>query len=151
MVEWLEIARDKNPEELRPMLMLAQYYLREKKSLTALRIARDAYSQNPDNPLVLKTLGLAQAATGETSSALVTLRKLAKLSQKNPESHFLLAQVLYTDNQIENANTAWDKALELDPGYLPAAVSRAQSALRDKDYGKTIKISKGIQKCLFAA
>ena len=146
MVEWLETARDKNPDELRPKLMLARYYLKEKKLLKALGIAREAYSQNPNNPLALKTLSLAQIATGKTSSALVTLRRLAKLSQKNPESHFLLAQALYIDNQIEDANKAWDKALELNPGYLPAAVSRAKSALRDKDYRKTIELSKSIQK-----
>ncbi len=146
MVEWLEMAHDKNPDKVKPMLMLARYYLREQKSLTALRIARDAYSQNPDNPSTLITLGLAQTATGETSSALVTLRRLVELSPKNPESHFLLAQALYTDKKIEDANKAWDTALELNPGYLPASVSRAQSALQDKDYVKTIEISKSIQK-----
>jgi len=146
MVAWIEMARDKNPDELRPILMLARYYLREKKSLRALSITREAYRHHPKNPIVLKTLGFAQVSAGENSSALGTFEKLVKLFPKNPEHHFLLAQALYTENQTEDANMAWDKALELDPTYLPAAISRVQNALREKDYQKSIDLSQAIQK-----
>lgn len=145
MVEWLETARDKNPDNLEPMLMLSKYYLLRGKSLQALEIARDASARHPDNDLALKTLGVSQQATGNTASAIRTFRNLIRRSQGKPEPHHLLAQILFKDSRIKEANKEWEHAIELSPKYLPSIVARAESALKEKDFDTALELSKTVQ------
>lgn len=145
MVKWLLSAREKNPDALEPLLMLTKYYLLTGKPLLALEIARDADSRHPKNHLALKSLGMAQTAAGQTSNALSSFRKLVERFGANPEYHYLLAQTLYKDGQTDAANSEWDKALEVAPAYFPAAVARAESALRQNEYKNVLEISKDIQ------
>jgi putative PEP-CTERM system TPR-repeat lipoprotein len=145
MVEWLEKARDRNPKSLQPALSLSRYYLAQGKSLQALEIARTAASHDPDNPLALENLGVAQLHANQEASAVGTLKRLIDTAPNVPQAHHLLGQALYAVGDKREATVQWDRALTLKPDYLPAAVAKTEVALEDRNYPEAVKLARELQ------
>ncbi|HYE36838.1 XrtA/PEP-CTERM system TPR-repeat protein PrsT [Methylocaldum sp.] len=145
MEKYLKEAREKNPKALQPSLMLSRYFLAQGKPLQALEAARDAESNNPDQPLVLQNLGLAQLANDQGASAVATFKKLVSKVPSNPEYRHQLAQTLYRAGEKQAARTEWEGALKQAPDYVPALLAQAELNLQDKKYEQALKIAEDIK------
>jgi putative PEP-CTERM system TPR-repeat lipoprotein len=145
MEKYLAEAREKNPGALPPAVALSRYFLARGKSLQAIEVARNTLADNPDHPLALQSLGLAQMANGQGASAVVTFRKLVSKVPNNPEYRHQLAQMLYRTGEKQAAAAEWEQTLKQAPDYLPALLAQAELKLRDKKYGDALKIAERIK------
>jgi putative PEP-CTERM system TPR-repeat lipoprotein len=145
MEKYLTEAREKNPGALQPAVTLSRYFLARGKPLQALEVAHATLTDNPDHPLALQSLGLAQMANGQEASAVVTFKKLVSKVPNNPEYRHQLAQMLYKKGEKEAAAAEWEQALKHTPDYLPALLAQAELKLRDKKYGDALKIAERIK------
>jgi len=145
MEKYLKDAREKNPKALQPSLMLSRYFLAQGKPLQALEAARDAEANNPDQPLALQSLGLAQLSNEQGASAVATFKKLVSKVPNNPEYRHQLAQALYKTGEKQAAKAEWEGALKQAPDYLPALLAQAELNLQDKKYSEALKIAEDIK------
>jgi len=145
MESYLKDAHEKNPKALQPPVMLSRYFLAQGKPLQALEVARDAEANNPDQPPVLQSLGLAQLANDQGASAIATFKKLVSKIPNNPEYRHQLAQVLYRTGDKQAAKAEWEAVLKQSPDYVPALLAQAELNLQDKKFGEALKIAQDIQ------
>jgi len=145
MASLLEDARQKNPKELRPAIMLTRYYLAQGKTGQALAVANDASGNNPDNPTALQNLGMAQMGGGQAANAAASFRQVLAKQPGNPEIHHQLAQALFKLGDKAGASKEWDEALKLGPEYIPALLAKAELGIEDKRYADVAKIADSIK------
>lgn len=145
MVKFLEEAKDKNPKNPEPAIMLTRYYLSQGKGLQALDIASAAESGNPDNPAVIQNLGLAQLGANQAASAVVLFKRLVDKIPENPEYRHNLAQALFKTGDKKAATKQWDEALMRAPDYVPAMLAKTELAMQDKRYDEAAKIAATIE------
>jgi len=145
MAGYLEDARQKNPKELTPALMLTRYYLSQGKGAQALAIANDVAGTNPDNPAALQNLGQAQLGANQAGNAAATFKQLIAKNPDKPELYHQLAQALYKAGDKTAALKEWDEALKKAPDYVPALLAKADLAMQDKHYPEAIKIAELIK------
>lgn len=139
MVSLLEDARQKNPKEISPAVMLTRYYLSQGKGGQALSIAGDAAGSNPDNVAALQNLGQAQLGANQAGNAVATFKQLLVKQPDSPELHHLLAQALYKTGDKTAAAKEWDQALKKAPEYVPALLAKADLAMQDKRFADVTK------------
>jgi len=145
MASLLEDARQKNPKELKPAVMLTRYYLAQGKPGQALAIANDASGNNPGNLAALQNLGVAQIGADQAANAAASFRQVLAKQPGNPELHHQLAQALYKLGDKAGAIKEWDEALKLGPEYIPALLAKAELGMQDKRYGDVLKIAESIR------
>ena len=65
---------------------------------------------------------LAQAYIAEQNpdQALATYRKMARAFPLDPQAHYLIGRILAEQNHPAEARAAFEKALQVAPGYVPA-------------------------------
>lgn len=90
-------------------------------------------ARRPDHPRALWLAGLLAGQLGRTALALQRLRAAARLPSAGGPVHAALGQALVTAGDVDGAETAFRRALALDPA-LPAAHDGlgALLALRDR-------------------
>ncbi|MDD5035204.1 MAG: PEP-CTERM system TPR-repeat protein PrsT [Methylococcaceae bacterium] len=145
MEKHLENAREKNPKEVLPAIMLTRYYLSQNKGMRAIEIAREAQGASPDNPSALQNLGQAEMGANQGSNAVVSFKKLVSKLPENPEAHHLLAQALFKTGDKKAAVQEWDEALRLAPEFVPALLAKAELAMQDKQFGEVMKTAELIK------
>jgi predicted Zn-dependent protease len=77
----------------------------EAKHPDAIKNAMAASKLAPDNPNILDTLGMAQAASGNRSQAIFSLRMASNLAPKAPTPRLHLAEVLIEAGEKKEAAT----------------------------------------------
>lgn len=140
MVNRLEVAKQRNPKDVTPAIMLTRYYLSQGKGVKALEVANDAIGNNPDNIAAMQNLGQAQMGANQAVNAAVTFKKLIAKLPEDAGFHHLLAQALYKVGDKPGAVKEWDEALKRNPEHVPALVAKAELAMQDKQYGEAMKI-----------
>jgi putative PEP-CTERM system TPR-repeat lipoprotein len=145
-VTWLEKAAQAGPSDVRPRVLLAEYYLKKNDLPKALALAREAENANPNDTWALDALGTAQLAAGEKRTAVVTYSKLAKLIPKNPIAHYKLAMVQVAAQDLTSARASLNKALALKPDYVDAEILLASLDVGAGHFGEALNIAKQIQK-----
>lgn len=146
MRNWLEKARQRNPDAIQPAVMLSRYHVMQGKPLKALKMARAAHSSHHKNAIVLENLGQIQLAANEVTNAVASFEELARIAGPNPKANTLLGRALYAKKDFDAAERAFDKALEIAPGYLPALVAKGDLALGQKDFTKVFQVARQVQR-----
>ena len=109
-----------NPTDVRPRLLLIDFYLRNKDVKQASLTAQNAVAALPDSPDALDALGRTQQASGEFNQAIATYNKLAIMQPLSPQPHFRLAGVHIAEKDKNAAMQSLRKALEIKPDLLEA-------------------------------
>jgi len=95
-------------------------------------------ADRPRNLDVINNLASAQTAMGKLEAAAVTLRRgLAFADPGDPRSaslHANLGAALALSGQVEAPTACYQRALAVDPGYMPAAVKLAQHLLQQGEF-----------------
>ena len=95
---------------------LANVMIRQKDP-EAIKIAEKAVQNNPQNGLVLDTLGWAQIQNGQAAQGMVNLRKARDLEPDHPEIHYHLGVALAQTGQKAQAADELKTALKLAPQF----------------------------------
>ena len=95
----------------------------------ALALAEKANTLNPDNALVLDTLGMVHFKRGDNDNAMIFLEKALEKSPDKPVVKYHLAMVLHKIGQIADACEKLDRAL-LGDGVFPERDKAAEMQKR---------------------
>ncbi len=144
-LKWLLAAYKSNPEKLQPSLLLANFYVSNGNVGNAMTILEPLKNKFPENPVLLRGLGLIQLTLKDTGSAIDTFYELISIEESNPEYHHLLAQAYAKSKELDKARQQWKRCLELKADYLPAEASLARLAIRKKDYKQARILVDGVK------
>ncbi|MDX2503589.1 MAG: PEP-CTERM system TPR-repeat protein PrsT, partial [Gammaproteobacteria bacterium] len=146
MVAWLEKANENAPMELRPKIVLAEYYLRENKFDKVEGLIKQATVISANDPAVLFIKGKMLMTQKRYNEAVPPL---AELVTRNPESVFarsLLGETYLNLQQTGDARRQLELALEQKPYYVPALLVLARVEQVTKKYPQGLEhIEKAIK------
>ena len=145
MLVWITRAKEKNPKDLMPYELLTKYYLSNGDVLNALNHARMAQDIAPDNPVVLRLLGLSQQAAGENASAVSTFRKLIRKFPDSSEALYLLAGALLESEEYKEAEYYLIKANKQEPENLLVQIRLITLYIKTKNTPQALLLTKKIK------
>jgi putative PEP-CTERM system TPR-repeat lipoprotein len=120
------------PRAPEPRLQLIALTLRKRLYKEALAAAQDAAAALPGDPTVMDAVGRAQMEAGDVEQAISTFRKMAGTETKSGLAYTRLADIYQKTGNREQAEAALLKALEVEPGLLPAQSALVDLLIRSK-------------------
>lgn len=141
----LEKAWNQHQDSVDAGLVLAQEYLTRKDNAKAMAVMKKLATAKPDDPRVLRALGVAQASGGETANAVETFGKLAALLPKSPEPWYLAALAQSAAKDARAVAESLDQALAIQNNYLPALVARVQLQQQGQQFKAALDGARNIQ------
>ena len=125
-----------SPTAVAPRLQLIDYLMRKSQFKDALAAAQSAAAAIPGDVLILDAVGQTQMRAGDLEQAATTFRKLAIAVPTSPEPYMRLASLYSAAGKGDQAESALYKAIEINPGYVPAQmglVDLLTRSSREKD------------------
>lgn len=101
--------------EADPLLQQAFEYHRQGRLRDAERLYRKLLRRAPDEPRVLRLLGVLQHQAGDLAEAERLLRRAKELDDADPDTHHNLGHVLMERAEFADAVAAYKRAAELRP------------------------------------
>lgn len=111
----LERARVANPGSVRIMLDLGDACVAARRYGDAERVYGDALAASPGHPDASVGLAVVWHANGDDDRAVRLLRRTLSSFPDHQPAHYELALVLFSQQEIAAARTAWVRASEIDP------------------------------------
>lgn len=145
MYSWLERARTQAPGELRPRLILAEAYLRDRELEKAQLVIKEAQEIAPNDVLVLADLSRVLVAQKRYNDALPKLRAWVAADQKSVLARLLLAQTYLQLGQLDDAAKSVQAALDNQPESIPALALMGRIDLVKGEYVEAEKIARKLQ------
>lgn len=143
-LQWLEKAASSNSRAISTHATLVRYYLDKKDIKRARAVANETVNANPDHPAALNLLSAVQLAAGDTKGAEGTLTKLAQKTP-SPDAYHRLAMIKITERRINEARTALQKALQLNPNHLQSLDTLFRLSLAEKRPEVALQYARQIQ------
>jgi len=144
---WMVQANVADPKALKPILVLAESYLKRNQGLKATNLLSGLSEAQAKTPGALRIKGMAQLQSGEFSSAKVTFERLVNTQPNLVEGWFQLARAQAAAGDVAGSRESFSKAIELDPEYkLPLLwIGKGELELREKRYKETLDLSLNMQ------
>src|SRR6187397_1349481 len=114
----------------------AEALARNAQSERALEEARRILAVDPNNPYATYATALAYEKTGKQAAAFDAARNAVKLG-RGATAHVLLGLLEYQNKNFDEAEDAFEKALEVDPKSVEAMFNLAVLNQRRNDYHRT--------------
>lgn len=134
------------PNENRPRLVMIEHLLRSGDARAALSAAQEAVAALPDDVALQEALGRAQLAAGSHEQAMVTFGRLANRQARDPMAQLRLAEAHLAARDPAGARRALEKALQIQPGFVPAQRGLATVALSEGRDDEALAIARQVQK-----
>lgn len=145
-LQYVEKAYELNPDNVMPGLFLIRYHMNQKAVLKALATARALKDNHPENPLVLKSLGMVQTANKEYSNAIASFKSLQMLQPNSPEPAWLMGKAHFAADDLSAARKAFKQSLKLKDNYVSAQLALVDLEMKLDQPQKAISITKTLQK-----
>ena len=116
---WTEKAIAAAPEATPLRVRQIELFLSQKKVQEGLANAQTLVRSKPDDPQAVAALAGAQRAAGQMDAAILSLRRLGELQPSVAAGQYRLGQMLASLGRSDDARTAYRKAVESDPAFLP--------------------------------
>ena len=110
----------------------------------AIDVIKRAIKVAPNVSHLQVSLGQFLHGVGDGEGALRAYKLAAKLDPKNKTALSAVAGTLEHNNQLDEAERAVDRALEVAPGELNIVLIRARIARRRKDHEEALRISREV-------
>ena len=146
MINWLEKARQKSPEDIRSRLILAEHYLQEEQVARAEELASEIKDLAPHDPRLLALQGRVLMAQQRYNEALVPLKELVTRESKTILGRTLLGEVYMRLGQLSDARQQLKLALKLNEFDLASLLLMAKIELSDRNIEKAVSYSRKSQK-----
>lgn len=118
------------PLSMAPRLKLAQAYLQSDRRDKALSEAQRALALAPNNPAVQQFLMQLDAETGSSDGAVARFQAVAAQSPQDPNAHLELADALWNNGALSQAEDEYQTAQSLAGLHTPAARQAAAHLAR---------------------
>ncbi|MCP5158188.1 MAG: PEP-CTERM system TPR-repeat protein PrsT [Gammaproteobacteria bacterium] len=141
----LEQAWNRRTDSVEAGLALMREYVGHGDKTKALAVVETLVAAKPDDPRVVRALGLTQVNNGKTAEAVTSFKKLAVLSPQSPEPWYLVAMAQNTAKDTKSAIESLDKALTIQNNYLPALVAKVQLQQQGQEIDKALDGIRNIQ------
>jgi tetratricopeptide (TPR) repeat protein len=128
----LRKAVELGPTVASAQIALAIALLQQNNAAAALEAARAATKADPQSAEALAVQGLAagKANPGEWGAAIGDAQQGAFLDAKSPLVQWAVGQLFEQNNNYEQAITAYQASVAIDPGFCPAAAGLVQTTYR---------------------
>lgn len=145
--EWLLNANAAEPTALKPILLLAEGYLRQSEPLKATNILSGLTPEQSELPAVLRLRGMAQLQSGEYARAAATLGELVEASPQSIEAWFQLARAQVAGGVPNAARESFERAIALDANHkVPVVwVGMGELELREKRYDAALQVAEQVK------
>ena len=145
--EWLRRANSADPAATKPMLLLAEHFLRQGDGLKALAVLSGMSPEQSELPAVLRIKGMAQLQSGDLASAMHTLRVLAQRQPDSIEAWFQLARAQVAAGDLSAARSSFERAIALDVDHRVPIVwaGLGELELRDRRYDRALELAQRIK------
>ncbi len=118
------------PLSMAPRLKLAQAYLQSDRRDKALSEAQRALALAPNDPAVQQFLMQLDAETGSSDGAVARFQAVAAQSPQDPNAHLELADALWNNGALSQAEDEYQTAQSLAGPHTPAARQAAAHLAR---------------------
>lgn len=145
MLSWLEKARTTAPSDLRPRIILGNYYLRNTQPAKASIYSQEALEIAPDHNESLNLHGRVLIAQQRFNEALLPLENLL---QKQPDSigtQLLLAEAFSRLGETTKAREHLQAVLKKQQDNLLATLLMAEIEFNAKNYDSSLHYAKRLQ------
>jgi tetratricopeptide (TPR) repeat protein len=142
---YARIARD-FPEDAVSRERLAALYRASGQLDDAWRLAREALVREPRSPGAYKVLVRVALQRNDLDLAMLVALRAQKLDPADPELPFFAGQVLARQGNDAQAAVQFQKALALQPGFLPARYALLDGALKKQAWGPVAEQAAAILK-----
>lgn len=131
-----------------PSFKLGNEYARDGLYREALSSYRTAQKQEPDNPAIVRNIGIVELKLGLFDKSVISLTKSLSYFTNNFETNYYLAEALRGKNDLDNAIFRYQRALEINPKDIQAKKGLAWCLMTiDRlDLAKSLLAGKGLEK-----
>jgi tetratricopeptide (TPR) repeat protein len=129
------------------ILLRAELTLRQGNPAAAISSLTRLLKEQPQIPRAYVLLANAHLAQNHPDDAVQAYRQMTHALPKEPQAPLLLGTLLARQGRLADARRAFDKALELAPGFLPALEQIVDLDIAEKQYPRaTARIQQQIDK-----
>lgn len=129
---YFERASRANPDDARSRTGMALSHLATGDRTRAISELEQAVELDSNNLQADVALVMAHVRDRQYDKALAAVARMEKKAPTNPMPSTLRGAVLSAKGDIKGARAAFEKALQIDPAFYPAAANLATFDLRDK-------------------
>ena len=135
-IPYLQKAAEREPQSLPLRLTLAHSCLWSKQYQCVLDVYKEILTLNAESAEADMLAGEALDEKGDNAGATEQFRAAVRSNPKEPNAHFGLAYLLWTQNHFQEAATEFQAELDNDPQHLQARAYLGDSYVQLKDYVK---------------
>jgi tetratricopeptide (TPR) repeat protein len=135
-IPYLKKATEKDPQSLPLRLTLAHSCLWSKQYQCVLDVYKEILDLNADSAEADMLAGEALDEKGDKVGAMEQFRAAVRSNPKEPNAHFGLGYLLWTQRHFAEAAGEFQAELENDPQHLQARAYLADSYVQLNDYAK---------------
>ncbi|MBT8137541.1 MAG: tetratricopeptide repeat protein [Gammaproteobacteria bacterium] len=122
-IEWLEMARSRNPGAIEPRLLLVRYYGERDNHQRAHDIAVEAVQIRPHQADALVALAMEKLALGQLQQADTTFAEALRAAPESAAAYLGMTRAAVLRDDIDQARDLVGKAITLDASLMPQAVA----------------------------
>jgi len=130
----LEAGIAAHPEYVESSLLLAEINLRRGKAQDSVVSLFSLLQRRPGLVQAQSLLVTALQSLGRLDEAGAAIREQIRVLPKSPQPHVVLGGILQQQNQAAGARMAFERALELDPNYVPAVAALVDLDRRERHF-----------------
>lgn len=135
-IPYLRKAAERDPQSLPLRLALAHSCLWSKQNQCVLDVYKQILALNAESAEADMLAGEALDETGDNAGATEQFRAAVRSNPKEPNVHFGLAYLLWTQNHFSEAAKEFQAELDNDPQHLQARAYLGDSYVHLNDYAK---------------
>ncbi len=132
----LETLHDKHRNHVEGHVALIELYLQTGASDKALEAAKGVSQGQPGYLAIQAALARVQLARGDAAGARATLTSMTRVADFDPSAQYRIAQLQRMAGNPGGATYSLEKALQGDPGYLPARIMQGEQMLAEGQLDK---------------
>jgi tetratricopeptide (TPR) repeat protein len=138
-IEQFETVLQTDPHSVPALMYLGRIYYEIRDYEKALRTLKQAAAQNPNNVYVHVNLGRVCYEMGRWDEAVSEFRWVTEANPSDPAAHFMLGEALIKEGRsLQEAVTAFQNGLKLDPSHIEAHVSLGDVYGRLESYDQAL-------------
>ncbi len=145
---WLERALKHAPGDVKPLMFLADYHLRDGHPGLARPLVREAREIFPHEPVLLALSARIFIAENKFRQALQPLQQLVAREPESAIARILLGEVYLRLGRLEDARRELMIALDSTSSGVQARALLAELEIRAGEYEQALKYSREIQQAL---
>lgn len=130
-VRGLETLRDKHRRHVDGQVALIDLYLKTGALDKALDVAKDSSPSQPGYLAIQAALARVQLARGDAPGARATLTSMTRVADFDPVAQYKIARLQQLAGNPAGAAYSVEKALQGDPGFVPARVMQGELLLSE--------------------